>query len=295
MLFDTLLYNDIFVAKMTNLENEDNMRRKYVNIFRHDFPGLQLPFYPRGTGVNDFGPGEHEEHIPRPFCEIAWVAEGACRFDHGGTPAIANTGESTYWLPGEPHRKYALAEGRTVIYYATFDGPGAVAFLQSFGYARGVLPSGGDLRPLFDRLARGFASPLESAYRALLPVYSELLVRIGEDPRSQSTTDQFAEDCLYFIQSECGDCDFNINNLAERLGVHRSTIGRAVRNATGQSPIAYLEECRLERALQLLRTTHLPIKEIAERTGFRRSNYFCRLIRTTTGLPPLAWRNREMR
>lgn len=271
------------------------MRRKYVNIFRRDFPGLTLPFYPRGTGINYFESGEREEHLPGPFCEICWVAEGACRFDHGGSPTAASAGDSIFWLPGEPRRKLALAGGRTVIYYATFDGPGAADFLRGFGYGREALHSGGCPKPLFDRLARGFASPREAAYRALLPVYVELLARMGEDARNRVSADPFSEECLYLIQSECGDSDFNVNGLADRLGVHRSTVCRAVRSATGQSPVAYLEECRLERALELLRTTHLPVKEVAERTGFRRSNYFCRLIRGATGLTPLEWRTREMR
>lgn len=271
------------------------MQRKFVDIFRRDFPGLKLPFYPRGTGINYFESGEHEEYLPRPFCEICWVAEGACRFDYGGAPMTASAGDCFFWLPDEPHRKFALASGQTVIYYATFDGPGAEAFLRSFGYGREALHSGGCPKPLFDRLARGFASPREAAYRALLPIYVELLVRMGDAARSKFPADQFSEECLYLIQSEYGDCDFNVNGLADRLGVHRSTVCRAIRKATGQSPVAYLEECRLERALELLRTTHLLIKDVAERTGFRRSNYFCRRIRSATGLSPKEWRTREMR
>ncbi len=77
------------------------------------------------------------------------------------------------------------------------------------------------------------------------------------------------------------------------MGVHRSTIRRTILRSTGKPPIVYLEECRLQRAFELLRTTLLPIKEIANSSGFRRANYFCRMVRQATGLTPQEWRNRE--
>ncbi len=269
------------------------MKRKYVNIFRHDFPGLQLPFYPRSTGINRFEPGDREDLRPAPFCEICWVAEGSCRFDHGGTPALVNAGSSIFRLPGEARRKLALE--RSVIYYATFDGPNAADFMLQFGYGREALHSGSCPVQLFERLARGFISRHEYAYRALLPIYTELLTRMAGPATGNSAGEHFSDECLFRIQSECGDSGFNITQLANRLGVHRSTVCRAVRGATGMPPKPYLESCRIERGLELLSTTRLSIKEIAERTGFSRSNYFCRLIREKTGLTPQAWRERESR
>ena len=292
-MLDKIFFNDIFVAKMTLLHEGTAMQQKTVLLFRQDFPGLKLPFHPRGTGINYFEAGELEERLPRPFCEICWVAEGACYFDSGETPVLVGEGESFFWLPGEPHRKRAWEHGRTIVYYATFDGPGAEDFLLSFGYGRGTQHSGGFPGELFECLARGMVSPSEKAYRALLPVYVELLVRMGGNTRDDYPADPLSEECLYRIQSECGNCDFNINGLADSMGIHRSTVNRLVRRATGQSPIAYLEACRLKRAFELLRTTRLPVREVAEQTGFRRCNYFCRLIRRATGLTPQEWRNHQ--
>ena len=270
------------------------MNQKYVDIFRGDFTGLQLPFYPRGTGVNYFTCGDCEESVPRPFCEICWVAEGACRFGCDESSAWVGKGESFYWLPGERHAKQAIASGKTVIYYATFDGPGAADILLGFGYRRGALHSGKCPVSLFESLARGLTSPREESYRKLLPLYLELMTRMSETEDTNSASfDKFTEECLYLIQSQCGDSTFNINSLADRLGVHRSTVCRAVRRATGESPGAYLDRCRIKLGLELLRTTFLPVKVIAERTGFGQANYFCRCIRATTGMTPLEWRNRE--
>ena len=113
---------------------------------------------------------------------------------------------------------------------------------------------------------------------------------MGGNTRDDYPADPLSEECLYRIQSECGNCDFNINGLADSMGIHRSTVNRLVRRATGQSPIAYLEACRLKRAFELLRTTRLPVREVAEQTGFRRCNYFCRLFRKNTERSPSEYR-----
>lgn len=270
------------------------MRRKSVHIFRNSFPGLELPFYPRGTGINYFELGEIDEYLPRPFCEICWVTEGMCRCDYGEEPVLLKEGECFFWYSGESHRKQMLGTEQTVVYYATFDGPGASDFLRSFGYSRKKRLASAFPKMLFTRLARGLASHRREAYLALLPIYTELLVRMGEDSRDKTPIDPFSDECLYLIQTRCDDCEFNVNELSERLGVHRSTICRSIFKATGQSPIEYIESCRMERAFELLRTTNLPVKIIAERTGFRRSNYFCRLFRKVSGLTPQEWRKRGM-
>ena len=289
-----MIFNDIFGAISTDLEKLFIMQQKYVRIFRHEFPGLQLPFYPRGAGINDLVCGDREEQIPLNFCEIDWVVSGTCRFHFGDRSVLVHGGECFFWLPGERRAKYAVSNGRTLLYYATFDGDDAAGILQSFNYPRRALRAGECPTMLFMSLMHGLASTQESRYRSLLPIYLELMTSMVETtPASSDSTDTFADQCLYMIQSECTDCNFNVDTLAAKMGVHRSTIRRTVLRITGKTPVVYLEECRLRRAFELLKTTLLPVKEIADRSGFRRANYFCRMVRLATGLTPQEWRNRE--
>ncbi|HBP38438.1 MAG TPA: hypothetical protein DD640_06805 [Clostridiales bacterium] len=61
---------------------------------------------------------------------------------------------------------------------------------------------------------------------------------------------------------------------------------------TGFSPKQYLEKRKLDSALDLLATTHLPIKEIAGMLGFADPYYFSRFIARQAGLSPEAFRRK---
>lgn len=258
-------------------------------IFRNEFPQVELPFYPRGAGVNYFEPNQVEEHVPQEFCEVCWVAQGRCFFDFGSVRAELGAGESVFRLPEERRYKRVTGNGTAVIYYVTFDGKHAAEFLQSFGYARGALGSGECPVLLFERIIRGLASPLESDYRKLCALYTELFIRMGGN---QEKLPSFVHECLHSIRVNCTFSDFDINTLSDKLGVHRSTVSRAVRQYTGVTAQQFLENCRVDYAVELLRNSSFSINEISAKTGFKRANYFCRVIKERFGVTPAKLREK---
>ncbi len=65
---------------------------------------------------------------------------------------------------------------------------------------------------------------------------------------------------------------------------------RLFKQATGESPIAYLIRLRLRYAAALLSKTELSISEIAEQSGFYDSNYFSKQFRNHFHLSPSRYR-----
>lgn len=59
---------------------------------------------------------------------------------------------------------------------------------------------------------------------------------------------------------------------------------------TGQTPIEYLVNLRIEKARALLREGHLSITDVAHRCGFRNSSYFSKVFKSRVGLSPLRYR-----
>jgi transcriptional regulator GlxA family with amidase domain len=77
-----------------------------------------------------------------------------------------------------------------------------------------------------------------------------------------------------------------LSNMPER------TFKRRFTNATGLSPIAYIQRLRIEDAKRRLERTLTPIDEISWQVGYEDAAFFRRLFKRTTGLTPGAYRRR---
>ena len=66
---------------------------------------------------------------------------------------------------------------------------------------------------------------------------------------------------------------------------------RLFKKYVGSTPIAYINSVKLMQAKKWLRTTDLPLREIASRLGFESESYFHRLFSRTLGVTPKAYRN----
>jgi AraC family transcriptional regulator len=78
--------------------------------------------------------------------------------------------------------------------------------------------------------------------------------------------------------------------LARACGVGVTSFSSSFRQATGVSPHRYLRKVRIERSCELLRTTGLYIREVAEAVGFRGQSHFCTAFTAERGLTPSAYR-----
>ena len=263
-----------------------------ITIRRLGFPALpaiRLPFYPRSSGINYFF-GRKEEHGPDDIVELCWVVRGSCIFETGSASYPVGENQSIYRLPGEKRIKIPAPGQETIIYWAAFDGPGAVDFLHSYGYPRGALDSGNCPVHLFDEIRHSLTSLLPGDLRRMVALYTELIGRMGEERDPKSSSGQLFRKALGILHSGYPDPALNINLLAETLGVHRTTLDRLFLRELELPPGEYLTKIRLHHALSLLSCTTLPVSEVAFRTGFARPNYFSRVFREAIGKTPLEYR-----
>jgi len=68
----------------------------------------------------------------------------------------------------------------------------------------------------------------------------------------------------------------NVATLAALVNLSRSHFTSSFRRVTGYAPLSYLNHLRMQRAVQLLNTTDLSIKQISDQLGFSDQFYFSR-------------------
>lgn len=83
-----------------------------------------------------------------------------------------------------------------------------------------------------------------------------------------------------------------IDELAGRFGFGVRNFKRRFKEATGYTPLAYLQTLRLEKAKQLLETTRMSLDSITFAVGYEDSNSFRRLFQQRVGLLPAAYRKK---
>jgi two-component system response regulator YesN len=94
-----------------------------------------------------------------------------------------------------------------------------------------------------------------------------------------------------FIEQHAADADLSLTAVAAHVNVSPSHFSAIFSRETGETFKEFLTRVRMERAQGLLRSTALPIVEIAQRSGFSDPHYFSAAFKRVTGMPPREYRD----
>lgn len=86
-----------------------------------------------------------------------------------------------------------------------------------------------------------------------------------------------------------------VDGVAKKVGISLRHFNRRFKQATGESPLKYLQRKRIDAAKEILETTKDSIDEITWAVGYQDVSSFCRLFKQTTELPPKAYRDKFFR
>jgi len=87
--------------------------------------------------------------------------------------------------------------------------------------------------------------------------------------------------------------DLSNKVLASVANVSEDYVGQYFKFLTGINPQDYIEYQRMEKAVDLLKTTKKSVREIGKDVGYKDTAYFCRRFKMMFGLPAGKMRKRE--
>jgi len=250
------------------------------------FPNIALPFYPRSTG--HFQRVLDEEFVPagmKNFVQFFWCVKGEGELFLEGEWMPMHPGDVVYRLPMEEHRLRSR-NGEWEYRWIAFDGPGARDFMLSYGYPRTCFHAGICPHELFISFENHLRDRTPYAWRQMVADVVSILAAAGGCNEESSLENRILRETIRICKENFGNPNLNVNALAERLEIDRSTLRRIFRKKMNQLPSEYLSQLRLQHAFSMLKQTFLPLSEIACRSGFQDVNYFCRVIRKSTGRTP---------
>ena len=93
------------------------------------------------------------------------------------------------------------------------------------------------------------------------------------------------------IKEHMHEPDFNVDQLASIIGIHRTGLNRKLKFITGQTPIIFIRTMRLKRARKILETDpSIPVSQVAYQVGFNNPKIFSRYFADEFGCKPREYR-----
>ncbi|WP_342535911.1 AraC family transcriptional regulator [Sporosarcina sp. FSL K6-3508] len=119
-----------------------------------------------------------------------------------------------------------------------------------------------------------------------LKILEELII-ITEKKRSDRIDDMSA---IIEYMHQFYEQGISVLDIANHFNTERRKLSSLFFKQIGVSPTSYLTDLRIQQAKLLLRTSDLPIAEVAENTGYKDHFYFSRVFKKETGFSPTGYR-----
>ncbi len=102
---------------------------------------------------------------------------------------------------------------------------------------------------------------------------------------------RFLERSFQFLNDNIGNQQFMVEDLARHLNMSRTSYYNRMKRLTGLSPVDFIKQMRIKKALKLMGDSQLSITDIAYLVGFSDSKYFSKCFKAEMGVTPSQYRS----
>ncbi|GIP31497.1 response regulator transcription factor [Paenibacillus sp. J2TS4] len=132
-----------------------------------------------------------------------------------------------------------------------------------------------------------FAADIKQMKNILLDYCSELMNTIDHQQDNRSP---IVQNVLQYMHTHYHN-ELSLKTLSQRFHVNPIYLGQLFQKEIGVVFSEYINRYRLEKAKELLKTTHLRTGEISKRVGYSDTAYFYKQFKRNVGTTPTEWRN----
>lgn len=251
-----------------------------------------IGYFPQAKG--------HLRHRPEGVDQAIFIhcAKGAGWAELGGARFPVTAGDLLVVPPQTPHRYGADSAHPWTIHWFHATGALVPAFLQELGTTRErpvtQLGGPGQWLALFEEvlevIAHGYTTvQLLQASQTLGHMLAVIVQEQRHGPAGQASVEQKIARTTDFMKRRLNQ-KLSLAMLASLAGLSPSQYTARFKAQTGYAPIDYFTRLRMHRACQLLDTTKLTVKAVADELGYGDPLYFSRVFRLINETSPVAYR-----
>jgi AraC-like DNA-binding protein len=97
---------------------------------------------------------------------------------------------------------------------------------------------------------------------------------------------EFLDNLLDITENKYSEYEFGVDCLSRDMGVSQPQLYRKVTAITGRSPVSFIRDIRLNKALSLIKENKYNLSEIALEVGYNSPSYFSKCFQEKFGIKP---------
>lgn len=110
---------------------------------------------------------------------------------------------------------------------------------------------------------------------------------VASRPDDEETRNRlFIEESVNYLNANLDNPALVVEDLARNAAMSRTAYFNRMKQITGLSPVDFIKQMRIKRAMSLLDDGNLPIADVAYRVGFTDPKYFSRCFKAEMGMTP---------
>lgn len=223
---------------------------------------------------------------------LFYVAKGSEHF-FIENEAIACEGAFVFFKPYEKQIHIQKEKGTSEFYYIHFNAP---KDFDLFGFDSSVIYSAKPstkIVDLFEEIICELQSKQPAYEKICISKFFNILALLERTrTKSVSPLGQYTDKISFVIQKMNMEYEKNLtlDDYATMCNMSKFHFLRIFKNITGNSPIEYRNNIRLEHAKELLSDTDYSVSQIGRKIGYESNVYFCDVFKSQVGLSPTQYR-----
>lgn len=219
---------------------------------------------------------------------IAYIVRGTFSFLYQGRELTAKAGEIALVNCFEPHMY--CTHNHLETYWLHISGSNTKELFEELMVKRGCIISPASVIPAhiceFFELIK--AREAISISRLSSRIYT-LITGLFEETMDSEGENSLSFAAVRYMKAHYSE-KITVEHMAKAVSLSPSQFSRQFKRQTGVPPYEYLLSLRLSKAKELLKTTELPVHEIAYQCGFGGESSFISFFKKQEGIPPLKFR-----
>ena len=283
--------------------NEDGLE-----LVEHGNEAFPVAFYEDDFSMHPLPWHWHDE------LEVFLVVQGSVRFRTVSGEYILNEGEGLFINSGKLHAAWSngmeMSRFHSIVFHPRFvggesnsvfwkkylepmlknDSMRTVHLKETGGVHKEILEHIEDAWQLSKKETRGYEFLVrEHLSKIVYLLDSNYETSIHNLSDKQLRDAKRIKKMLGYIDEHLED-EITIENIAQSAMISVSECLRCFKTTIGVTPIQYVRQARIQKAVDLLLNTQLTITDIAMRCGFQEMSYFSKIFRQTHGVTPREFR-----